>query len=127
MVVGMIWILGLMGLFRIKIGVFNLIVISDLQGYSVNLCTYLLLAYLRLGRHRLREIYSDIGVLLVVGTLTTTAGYMGMLFTTHLGIISIGKFAVLGLPTLLITTLGLTPWLCMKLIPDSRIQESHEA
>jgi predicted RND superfamily exporter protein len=124
MAVGVICILGLMGLFRVKIGVFNLIVISDLQGYSVNICTYLLLEYLRLGKNRLRELYSNIGMLVAISTLTTTAGYAGMLFTSHLGIISIGKFAVLGLPTLLFTTLGLTPWLCMKLIPESRIRKA---
>ncbi len=123
--VGVIWILGLMGLTGLKVGAFNLIVISDLQGYSVNVCTYLLLAYMRLGRHRLRELYANIGVLVGVSTLTTTAGYAGMLFTSHLGIISIGKFAVLGLPTLLFTSLGLTPWLCMKFIPDSKVRESN--
>ncbi len=92
MTVGVVWILGLMGLFHVKIGVFNLIVISDLQGYSVNICTYLLLEYLRLGRQHLRELYSNIGMLVTISTLTTTAGYAGMLFTSHLGIISIGKF-----------------------------------
>jgi len=122
LIVGVIWIMGLMGLLGIKVGAYNLIVISDLQGYSVNLCTYILLAYMRLGRHRMRELYSNIGVLVGVCTLTTTAGYAGMLFTSHLGIISIGNFAVLGLPTLLITALGLTPWLCTKFIPETKIR-----
>jgi predicted exporter len=73
---------------------------------------------LRLGSKRLGELYSGIGALVAVSTLTTTAGYAGMLFTTHLGIASIGKFAVLGLLVLLGTSLCLTPWLAMKLLPE---------
>ncbi len=118
MAVGVLWILGLMGLFGLKVGPFNLIVITTLQGYSVDVASYMLLGYLRLGRRRIGELYRGIGVLVGVSTLTTTAGYAGMLFTTHMGIASIGKFAVLGLLVLLGTSLCLTPWLGMKLLPD---------
>ncbi len=121
MAVGVIWTLGLMGLFHVKVGVFNLIVITTLQDYSVDVCTYLLLGYLRLGRHRLWELYSGIGLLVAVCTLSTAAGFVGMLFTSHLGIASIGKFAVIGLPAILVTSLGLTPWLAMKFIRDDEV------
>ncbi len=118
LVVGVIWIVGLMGLLGIKVGPFNLIVITTLQGYAVDVSSYLLLGYLRLGRKKIGELYSGIGMLVAVSTLTTTAGYSGMLFTTHMGIASIGKFAVLGLLVLLGTSMCLTPWLAMKLLPE---------
>ncbi len=124
MVVGLVWILGLMGLFGLKIGPFNLIVITTLQGYAVDVASYMLLGYLRLGRHRIGELYSGIGVLVAVSTLTTTAGYAGMLFTTHMGIASIGKFAVLGLLVLLGTSMCLTPWMAMKLLPEPKESET---
>jgi hypothetical protein len=118
MAVGVVWIVGLMGLFGLKLGPFNLIVITTLQGYATDVSSYLLLGYLRLGSKRLGELFSGIGALVAVSTLTTTAGYAGMLFTTHLGIASIGKFAVLGLLVLLGTSFLLTPWLAMKLLPE---------
>ncbi len=120
MTVGMVWILGLMGLFGLKLGPFNLIVITTLQGYAVDVASYMLLGYLRLGRGRIGELYRGIGVLVGVSTLTTTAGYAGMLFTTHLGIISIGSFAVLGMLVLLGTSMCLTPWLGMVLLKDPK-------
>jgi len=120
LVVGVIWIVGLMGLFGLKLGPFNLIVITTLQGYATDVSSYLLLGYLRLGSKKLGELFSGIGALVAVSTLTTTAGYAGMLFTTHLGIASIGKFAVLGLLVLLGTSMCLTPWLAMKLLPDPK-------
>ena len=124
LVVGIVWIVGLMGLFGLKVGPFNLIVITTLQGYAVDVSSYMLLGYLRLGRKRIGELYGGIGVLVAVSTLTTTAGYAGMLFTSHLGIASIGKFAVLGLLVLLGTSLCLTPWLAMKLLPEPKDEGS---
>ena len=63
----------------------------------MDVCTFMLLGYLRLGPRRLRELYSGIGALVIVCTLSTTAGFAGMLFTSHLGIASIGFFYVLTL------------------------------
>ena len=122
MTVGVVCILGLMGLIGLKVGPFNLIVITTLQGYAVDVASYMLLGYLRLGRNKIGELYSGIGMLVCVSTLTTTAGYAGMLFTTHMGIISIGNFAVLGLLLLLGTSLCLTPWLAMKLLPEPKVE-----
>ncbi len=127
MAVGLVWILGLMGLSGLKIGPFNLIVITTLQGYAVDVGSYMLLGYLRLGRHRIGELYGGIGVLVAVSTLTTTAGYAGMLFTTHMGIASIGKFAVLGLLALLGTSMCLTPWLALKLLPEPKLAAAAAA
>ncbi len=118
MLIGVVWILGLMGIFGLKVGPFNLIVITTLQGYAVDVASYMLLGYLRLGKNKIGELYSGIGALVAVCTLSTAAGYAGMLFTTHLGIASIGKFAVLGLLTLLATSFCITPWLAMKLLPS---------
>lgn len=120
MVVGLVCIIGLMALLGLKIGPFNLIVITTLQGYAIDVSSYMLLGYLRLGKNKIGELFSGIGALVAISTLTTTSGYAGMLFTTHMGIASIGKFAVLGLLMLLGTSMCLTPWLAMKLLPEPK-------
>jgi hypothetical protein len=117
MIVCLAWILGLMGLFGIKVGVFNLIVITTIQAALTDVVIYLVLAWERGGRRDLLDLYVGIGTLMTVAIGTTIAGYAGMCFTTHLGIRSMGNFAVLGLGACLLVSLSLTPWLCRKLLP----------
>jgi predicted RND superfamily exporter protein len=126
MAVGVIWTLGICGLLGYKINVFNIIAITTLQGVAVDVTTYVILAYLRLGRNRIGDIFKGIAGMMAAAELTTLAGYAGMLFVNNQGIASIGKFAVVGLASLLVTSLMLVPWLCAKLIPDSHIHTSDD-
>jgi predicted exporter len=54
---------------------------------------------------------------------TTLSGFAGMLFTSQLGIRSIGVFAVVGLGACLASSLAVVPWLCSRFLssasPDS--------
>jgi len=117
MAVCLAWILGLMGVFGLKVGVFNLIVITTIQAALTDVVIYLVLAWERGGRRDLLDLYVGIGTLMTVAIGTTIAGYAGMCFTSHLGIRSMGNFAVLGLGACLLVSLSLTPWLCRKLLP----------
>ena len=126
MAVGTIWTLGICGLLGYKMNVFNIIAITTLQGVAVDVTTYIILAYLRLGKDRIGDIFKGIAGMLAAAELTTLAGYAGMLFVNNQGIASIGKFAVVGLACLLLTSLMLTPWRCTKLIPDSHVKTSDD-
>lgn len=116
MVVGGIWTLGLMGALGQKVNVFNLIALSDLQAVAVESVSYLILEYVLIGRKQIKHLLGNIGMLVAICELTTLAGYAGMLFTSHQGIMSIGSFAVIGLASFLVTSLALTPWLSTKLL-----------
>jgi uncharacterized protein len=116
MAVCLAWILGLMGLFGIKVGVFNLIVITTIQAALTDVVIYLVLAWERNGRSKLLELYTGMGALMSVAIGTTIAGYAGMSFTSHLGIRSMGNFALVGLGACVLVSLGLTPWLCQVLL-----------
>jgi uncharacterized protein len=126
MLVGTVWTLGICGFLGYKINVFNIIAITTLQGVAVDVTTYLILAYLRLGKERMGDLFGGIAGLMAVAELTTLSGYAGMLFVNNQGIASIGKFAVIGLAVLLVTSLMLTPWLCTVLIPDSHVKSSDD-
>ncbi len=112
------WILGFMGLFGIKVGVFNLIVITTIQAALTDVVIYLVLAWERNGRNSILDLYTGMGALMSVAIGTTIAGYTGMSFTTHMGIRSMGNFALIGLGACLLVSLGLTPWLCQVLLPQ---------
>ena len=118
------WILGLMGLFGIKVNVFNLIVITTIQAALTDVVIYLVLAWERNGRSSILGLYTEMGTLMSVAIGTTIAGYAGMCFTSHLGIRSMGNFAIIGLGSCVIVSLGLTPWLCQVLLRPKRIDRS---
>lgn len=126
MIVGGIWTIGLMGALGQKVNVFNLIALSDLQAVAVESVSYLILEYILLGRKQIKSLLGNIGMLVAICELTTLAGYAGMLFTSHQGIMSIGSFAVIGLASFLVTSLALTPWLSTKLLePQVKNQTEH--
>ena len=114
------WILGTMGLFGIRFGIFNLIVITILQGTLTDVCIYLLMAWKRQGRRDPARLVRTLGSLVAIAVGTTVSGFAGMLFTSHLGIRSIGTFAVLGLGLCVVVSLATLPWLCLRILPPER-------
>lgn len=119
MTVSLAWILGIMGLFDIRFGVFNLIVITTLQAALTDVVIYQVLAWERQRRSGVGRLYGEIGTLMSVAIGTTLSGFAGMLFTSHLGIRSIGLFAVVGLGVCLVSSLAVVPWLCSRFLPPS--------
>jgi len=119
MLLSLLWCLGLMGLFGQKVNVFNLIVITTIQGALTDVVIYIVLAWERQGRQGLREIYAGIGLLMLIAIGTTIAGWIGMIFTTHQGIQSMGGFALIGLGSCLVISLCATPWLCTRILTKS--------
>ena len=119
MAVSLAWILGIMGMFDIRLNVFNLIVITTLQAALTDVVIYMVLAWERQGRIGVGKLYTGIGTLMTVAIGTTISGFAGMLFTSHPGIRSIGSFAVVGLACCLAAGLAVVPWLCSKLLTPS--------
>ena len=124
MFVCVLWILGLMGVFHQKVNIFNLIIITTVQAALNDVVIYVVLAWQRQGRKGLRELYAGIGSLMSVAIGTTIAGFAGMLFTNHLGIISMGAFATISLGSCLAVSLCFTPWLCTKLLRPVKYKSS---
>jgi predicted RND superfamily exporter protein len=112
---GAVWTVGLMGLTQTKLGPFNLIVIPTMLGVSIDSIIHLTLAFRRYGAANLKDLFSVTATLVTASVATTLAGYAGMMFTTHQGIESIGRLAIIGFSACLVTALILTPWLCLRL------------
>jgi predicted RND superfamily exporter protein len=117
MAVAIAWMLGIMGMFDIRLNIFNLIVITTLQAALTDVVIYMVLAWERQGRTGIGQLYSGMGTLMTVAIGTTISGFAGMLFTSHPGIRSIGSFAVVGLVCCLAASLAVVPWLCSVLLP----------
>jgi predicted RND superfamily exporter protein len=119
MAVSLAWILGILGMFDVRLNVFNLIVITTLQAALTDVVIYMVLAWERQGRAGIGQLYSGIGTLMAVAIGTTLSGFAGMLFTSHPGIRSIGSFAVVGLVCCLAASLAVVPWLCSTILTPS--------
>jgi len=55
------------------------------------------------------NVLSSTGQHISIGSITTMLGYMGLLFTHHPGLYSIGLLAVLGIGMTLLTSLTVLP------------------
>jgi predicted RND superfamily exporter protein len=108
LVAGIALTLGVMGILGLKLNFFNVVVIPTLLGVGVDHGVH----YYR----RWHELQSDVEAAqrellgpLTVCSATTMMGYVGMVFSSHRGLQSIGLVACLGLGCIWITSLILLP------------------
>ncbi len=98
-----------------KVGVFNVIVIPTLLGVGIDSTIHLLSSF-QMGTRRLRDLIDTTGRMVIASSLTTGAGFFGVLFVSHKGMRTIGELAVLGICCTLIAALFITPWLSHKFL-----------
>jgi predicted RND superfamily exporter protein len=65
--------------------------------------------YIEEGRMSMWNVLSSTGQHITIGSVTTMLGYMGLLFTNHPGLYSIGQLATVGIGLTLLTALTLLP------------------
>lgn len=116
---GALWTMGLMGLVNLgldlgKIGIYNVIVIPTLLGVGIDATIHLLVSYLDQPSKDLKRLYDTTGRLVLASSLTTAAGFVGVLFIQHRGMRTIGELAVIGIAASLLAALIITPYLSKK-------------
>lgn len=106
---GVIWVIGVMYLLRIKMNLYNMVMIPAVMGMSVDNSIHIFHRYEELGRGSLSKVLSTTGIAALLASLTNAAGFVGLAFCTHGGLRSMGQVAVIGVVTCLITTLVFLP------------------
>lgn len=120
---GIIWTAGLMGLTTLlidlgKVGIYNVIVIPTVLGVGIDSTIHLLISWHDDARYKgLRYLYDTTGKMVMASTLTTMAGFSGVLFITHKGMRTIGELSTIGLMSFLLASVIIVPWLSVKLFP----------
>jgi predicted RND superfamily exporter protein len=104
-----------------KVGVFNVIVIPTLIGVGIDSTIHLLSSYQQESQ-TLRRLMDTTGRMVIASSLTTAAGFLGVLFVSHKGMRTIGELAVLGIFCTLVAALLMTPWLCKVLLKKNESQ-----
>jgi uncharacterized protein len=109
LVIGFIFLFGIMLLFGLKFNFYNLVVLPAILGIGCDNGVHIAHRYRDEGKNSMWDVLSSTGQHITVGSLTTMTGFAGLLFTVHPGLQSIGIMAVVGIGMTLFTALTFLP------------------
>ena len=125
LVIGVLWMLGLMVLAGISLTFYNLVVLPAVIGIGNDCGVHLVHRYQEEGPGSLLRVLRSTGEHVTVGALTTMIGFSGLLFSFHPGLRSIGLLAVIGIGGTLLATLLLLPAVIQWLEDRTERASSH--
>ncbi|NOZ09955.1 MAG: MMPL family transporter [Gammaproteobacteria bacterium] len=106
---GTIMMLGIMGIFDIRLSIFNMVVLPAILGIGVDNAIHIFHRYEEEGSRSLRHVIRTTGWAVAITTLTTLFGFAGMLSAGNPGLRSLGILACIGLGTCLLNSLTTLP------------------
>jgi predicted RND superfamily exporter protein len=109
LVVGILWMLGLMVLTGVSLTFYNLVVLPAVLGIGNDCGVHLVHRYREAGPGSLRAVLRSTGEHVTMGALTTMIGFSGLLLSFHPGLRSIGLLALIGIGTTLLAALFFLP------------------
>ncbi|MEO6098566.1 MAG: MMPL family transporter [Fibrobacteria bacterium] len=117
------WTYKIMGLFGLKLGMFNLVVLPTILSVSVDSVIHLYHRRRELGAGKIGELYRTTGSAVLTGTLNNAFGFLGLCFVSHKGVQTIGFMATLGIGSGLVVMFTILPWLLEVLCPKEPVAE----
>lgn len=109
LVVGLLWLFGIMIVTGIMFNFYNLVVLPAILGIGEDNGVHLAHRYRDEGRSSMWNVLSSTGQHVTIGSLTTMLGFSGLLFTKHPGLQSLGVMAVIGIGMTLVAGLTFLP------------------
>ena len=109
LVVGLLWLFGLMMIFDLQFNFYNLVVLPAILGIGEDSGVHLAHRYREEGKNSMWAVLSSTGQHITMGSVTTMLGFSGLLFVSHPGLRSLGEMAVLGIGMTLLTSLTFLP------------------
>ncbi|TVQ04946.1 MAG: hypothetical protein EA359_04515 [Balneolaceae bacterium] len=110
LIIGLLWLFGIMLIFGLKFNFYNLVVLPAVLGIGCDNGVHLAHRFRDEGRKNMWEVLSSTGQHITIGSFTTMMGFSGLLFTTHPGLQSIGIMAVVGI--------GMTLFIALTFLPS---------
>ncbi|MDX1617532.1 MAG: MMPL family transporter [Balneolaceae bacterium] len=109
LVVGLLWLFGIMMLTGMMFNFYNLVVLPAILGIGEDNGVHLAHRYRDEGKNSMWEVLSSTGQHVTVGSFTTMLGFSGLLFTNHPGLQSLGTMAVIGIGMTWLTAITFLP------------------
>lgn len=105
-----LWTLGLMGLFKIEINIFNIIISTFIFGLGIDYCIFIMNGII--ANHREGEIsLTPYKLSILLSALTTIAGIGVLIFAQHPALKSIALVSIFGISTVVLISYTLLPLL----------------
>lgn len=109
LLVGLLWLFGIMMIFGLQFNFYNLVVLPAILGIGEDSGVHLAHRYREEGKNSMWAVLSSTGQHISMGSITTMLGFSGLLFTSHPGLQSLGQMAVIGIGMTLLTSLTFLP------------------
>ncbi len=109
LIVGLLWLFGILLIFGLKFNFYNLVVLPAILGIGCDNGVHLAHRFRDEGKKNMWEVLSSTGQHITMGSVTTMMGFAGLLFTNHPGLNSIGTMAVIGIGMTLLAALTFLP------------------
>ncbi|MEL6181720.1 MAG: MMPL family transporter, partial [Myxococcota bacterium] len=127
MAVALLWTIGGMVLFDIRLGLYNMIVLPMVLGTGIDGSIHIYHRTLEMGTDRILYVIKTTGLSVVAASLTTLAGFAGLLVVLHKGIKSIGDLAVVGILATLLAVISFMPGLLLIVYANHRPHQAPPA
>jgi predicted RND superfamily exporter protein/uncharacterized small protein (DUF1192 family) len=122
LMVGLLWLFGLMMIFDFQFNFYNLVVLPAILGIGCDSGVHLAHRYREEGKDSMWAVLSSTGQHITMGSFTTMLGFAGLIFTAHPGLQSLGVMAVMGIGMTLLTSVTFLPALIQWLEDREWIQ-----
>ena len=109
LVVGLLWLFGIMMITGMMFNFYNLVVLPAILGIGEDNGVHLAHRYRDEGENSMWNVLSSTGQHVTIGSLTTMLGFSGLLFTNHPGLQSLGEMAVIGIGMTLVAAITFLP------------------
>jgi predicted RND superfamily exporter protein len=109
LVVGVLWMGGLMKIFGMQLNFFNVVVFPSVIGMGDDAGVHMYHRYLQEGRKSIPFVMKRTGLAVFLSMITTVVGYAGLLNAHHPGLQSMGWLAIMGISTTLLTAYFVLP------------------
>ena len=109
LVVGFFCLWAIQLVLGVKYNLYNMVMLPVIIGYGVDDGIHMMHRYLEEGAGSLRKVIRTTGWSVFMTTVTTCAGFGGLIFVRHGGLQSMGKLAVVGLILAMLASLSFLP------------------
>jgi hypothetical protein len=107
--VAVLLVIGGMVLLDIKVGLYNMVVLPTVLGVGIDGAIHIYHRAMEEGVDRMSEVMRTTGAAVAASSITTAAGFFGLLLVDHRGVQTIGQLAVVGIAASFITVVTVLP------------------
>lgn len=129
LIIGLLWMFGIVYLLGWKLNIFNMVVIPSVLGMGVDSGVHLYHRYRHEGPGSVVKVIRYTGGAVAMATITTMIGFSGLVLAYHPGLKAIGSLALIGLACTLISAVSVLPSLLQTLedLRSRRLRRRQEA